>query len=111
MSQDLNMVNIVREALEAGKGADITILPTDRQSGGLFGWMVVVTANSPRHAAALAQRVQLAVKTFGSGKSHAEASEEKSWILVDAGDVVTHIMQTEARTRYDLEGLWGIEDE
>ena len=111
MSNTSDMANLVRQTLESGKGEDIKILPTERQSGGLFGWMIIATARSSRHAAALAERVRLAVKGAGADKSHAEVSEGKSWILVDTGDVVTHIMQAEARARYDLEGLWGMDEE
>ena len=28
------------------------------------------------------------------------------WLLVDAGDVIIHLMSSEAREFYDLESLW-----
>jgi len=30
-----------------------------------------------------------------------------SWVVLDYFDVIVHVMHTETRARYDLEGLWG----
>lgn len=107
----MNAAAIICSALEEGKGADIKTVAAVRQSGGLFSCIIIATANSPRHAAALAARVRRALKTAGIAPRRAESSEEKSWILVDAGDAIAHIMRQEARDRYDLENLWGFEEE
>ena len=29
------------------------------------------------------------------------------WVVMDYFDVIIHVMHTETRARYDLEGLWG----
>ena len=97
------------QVLEDGKAENITTLPTLQQSGGLFTHMVIATAGSSRHAAALAERVQKAQKEAGEKKSRIEASEEREWVLIDCGDVIVHIMQQMARDRYQLETLWDFE--
>ena len=102
-------LDIITQALEDGQGRDITALSVKEQSGQLIDWMVIVTAKSSRHATALAEKVQLALKASDNPKHHIETSAEKSWILVDANDTIIHIMQQTARDHYRLEDLWGFE--
>ena len=107
---DSDLLRLVVSVLEEGKAADIAALETARQSGGLFSHMVVATASSSRHASALVRRLTRALKEAGCPRS-VEESSEREWSLVDAGAVVAHVMQAEARARYNLEGLWGFEKE
>ena len=107
-STDADLPRLVVSVLEEGKAADIAVLETDRQSGGLFSHMVVATASSARHASALTRRLTRALKEAGFPR-RVEESAEREWSLVDAGAVVAHVMQPEARARYNLEGLWGFE--
>ena len=107
----MNAGEVILQALEEGKGEDIKIFAAAGQSGGLFERMIIATANSPRHAAALAERVRRALKTAGLPRGHTEKSAQQAWFLVDAGAVVAHIMLAEARTVYDLETLWDFEEE
>ena len=36
-----------------------------------------------------------------------EGEETGDWVLVDAGDIVAHVMQPAVREYYNLEELWG----
>lgn len=101
------MLELIRSALNNGKGADLTVLPVERQSSGLFSHMVIVTALSSRHVAALAARTLKALKNGGYQKPSLEASDD--WTLIDCGAIVVQIMQEEARQHYRLEELWGFE--
>ena len=105
---DDKLLGLVMSVLEEGKATDITALDTARQSGGLFAHIVVATATSSRHTLALTRRLARALKDAGHSRM-VEESSEREWSLVDAGSVVAHVMQPEARERYNLEGLWGFE--
>lgn len=108
----MNAGEVILHALEEGKGEDIKIFAAAAQSGGLFERMIIATANSPRHAAALSERVRRALKTAGLPRGHMEKSaQQEAWFLVDAGAVVAHIMLAETRALYDLENLWDFEEE
>ena len=36
-----------------------------------------------------------------------DGSLQSAWVVLDFSDVIVHVMRTDARERYDLEGLWG----
>jgi ribosome-associated protein len=42
------------------------------------------------------------VKVFSNGHN----TRDGRWVLQDLGDVVVHVFQSDARTFYDLDGLW-----
>ena len=69
-------------------------------------YLVIMTADSDRQAGAIADHVDQQLKEAGHAKIAVEGYETGNWIIVDYGDVVTHVMGRETRTFYDLEGLW-----
>jgi ribosome-associated protein len=69
-------------------------------------YLVLMTADSDRQAGAIADHVDQQLKEAGHAKIAVEGYETGNWIIVDYGDVVTHVMGRETRTFYDLEGLW-----
>ncbi len=110
MEKTDNYLSTIIDVLEEGQGRDIQILLTSKQSGGLFSKIVVVTASSARHASALSERTLKSLKIAGYKNRIVEKTAECEWILIDTGDIIIHIMQSEARERYDLESLWRFED-
>jgi len=69
-------------------------------------YLVLMTADSDRQAGAVADHVDQQLKAAGHSKIAVEGYETGNWIIVDYGDVVTHVMGRETRAFYDLEGLW-----
>jgi ribosome-associated protein len=69
-------------------------------------FLVVMTGRSDRHASALAQGIEDALKKQGLRPLAVEGLPHGSWVLMDFGDVVVHVFQDEARQLYDIEGLW-----
>ncbi len=69
-------------------------------------FLVIMTGRSDRHAHALAQGIEEALKKQGLRPLAVEGLPHGSWVLMDFGDVVVHVFQDEARQLYDLEGLW-----
>ena len=97
---------LVIAALEDIKARDIQAIDV-RKVTSIFDWIIVATADSARQTKALARHVRDALKEAGASIVGTEGEDSGEWILVDAGDIVAHVMQPAAREYYNLEELWG----
>jgi ribosome-associated protein len=100
------IVKLSVEALEDIKGKDIIELDTSDLTS-LFQHMIVCTGDSNRQVKALANSVAVKLKEAGVELVGTEGEQFGEWVLVDAGDVVIHVMLPAVRDYYDLEALWG----
>ncbi len=96
---------LVIAALEDIKAHDIQAIDVRRLTS-MFDWIVIASADSARQTKALARHVRDLLKERGSPIIGVEGEETGEWILVDAGDIVTHVMQPVVREYYTLEELW-----
>tara|TARA_B100001175_G_scaffold311936_1_gene317124 strand:- start:468 stop:788 length:321 start_codon:yes stop_codon:yes gene_type:complete len=71
----------------------------------LTDFMVIASGTSDRHINAMSERVLERLKKDVSGMK-IEGQSGGDWLLVDAGDVIVHLMSSDAREFYDLESLW-----
>jgi len=69
-------------------------------------FLVLMSGRSDRQVGALADGIQEALGKLGRRPLSIEGMPVARWVLMDFGDVVVHVFQEEARTMYDLEGLW-----
>lgn len=92
-------------ALEDIKARDIVVLDV-RKLTAIYDTLVIASAESARQVKALAYHVRDELKAAGATIVGVEGEETGDWVLVDAGDIVVHIMQPAVRTYYNLEELW-----
>jgi ribosome-associated protein len=92
-------------ALEDIKAQDIVALDV-RKLTALYDTLVIASASSVRQTKALAQHVRDKLKEAGAAIVGVEGEEGGEWVLVDAGDIVVHVMQPAIRAYYNLEELW-----
>jgi ribosome-associated protein len=67
---------------------------------------VLATGTSDRHARAIADAIREASTRRGEKPLGVEGYDEGRWVLIDLGDVIVHVFQSEVREAYDLERLW-----
>ncbi|HSQ79830.1 MAG TPA: ribosome silencing factor [Casimicrobiaceae bacterium] len=96
---------IAVEALEDIKARDIEVLDVRKQTS-LCDTLIIASADSNRQVKALADHVRDRLKESGATILGVEGEQSAEWILVDAGDIVVHIMQPAVRAYYNLEELW-----
>lgn len=73
----------------------------------ITGWFVITSGGSHRQVRAIVEAVEEGVDAAGGPKPlRIEGLDEGSWVLMDYGDVVVHVMDDETRAFYDLERLW-----
>jgi ribosome-associated protein len=92
-------------ALEDIKARDIAILDV-RKLTSLYDTLIIASADSNRQVRALAHHVRDKLKEAGAYIIGTEGEESGEWVLVDAGDIVVHVMQPAVRAYYNLEELW-----
>ena len=105
--QDLQkMLEIAVNALEDVKAKDIAVLETQEKTP-LFARMIIASGDSTRQVRALVNNVAVDLKAAGFEILSTEGQEGGEWALVDAGDLVVHVMLPAVRDYYDIDTLWG----
>lgn len=69
-------------------------------------YLVLMTGQSDRHVAAIAEAVDAALSKRGFDAISVEGLPTGNWVLIDFVDVVVHVFQESTRSLYDLDGLW-----
>lgn len=69
-------------------------------------YLVLMTGQSDRHVATIAQEVDSVLAKKGVRSISVEGLPLAEWVLLDFVDVVVHVFREESRALYDLDGLW-----
>ncbi len=104
--QSEEIKNVAVVTLEDMKAIDIQVMDVHELTD-ITDYMVVCSGSSDRHVKAIADRLLDALRECKIRPLGVEGREKSTWILLDFGDVVVHVMHPEDRSFYDLEGLWG----
>ena len=103
MTQKLK--NKIINSLEDIKAVNPVAIDVSKISS-LTDFMVIAAGTSDRHIAAMSEHILESLKETNISGIKIEGQGGDDWVLVDAGDVVIHLMSADAREFYDLESLW-----
>jgi ribosome-associated protein len=68
---------------------------------------VLCTGQSRQQLRAISESIEEGLGKDGISPMSVDGRGLDSWIVLDFGDVVVHVMSEEARTYYSMESLWG----
>ncbi len=88
------------------KGEDVVVLDLRGRSD-VCDFFVVASGKSNIQTKAISKSIQEGVLAYGQKPKGIEGFDEGRWVLMDFFDVVVHIFNTEARSYFMLERLWG----
>jgi ribosome-associated protein len=69
-------------------------------------YFIVCSGTSDVHIRSVADKIQDALRAVGERALRVEGYREATWVLLDYGDIVVHIMREETRQHYGLEAFW-----
>ena len=69
-------------------------------------YFIVCSGTSDVHIRSVADKILDALRAAGERALRVEGYREATWVLLDYGDIVVHVMREETRQHYGLEAFW-----
>ena len=101
----LEMLQIAADAADSKVGEDLVALNVSGPLP-LVDIFLLVTGNSERNVAAIADEIEDQLHEAGHRRVRREGRAEARWVLLDFGDLIVHVFHSEERVYYGLERLW-----
>ena len=94
--------------LADNKKAENTLVLDVCKLSSVTDFFVIVSGSSQPHLRAIVEEITSKLRDeHGLRPTRTEGATNTSWVVLDYFDVIVHVMHTETRARFDLEGLWG----
>ena len=94
------------ELAMARKAADLVVLDL-RGISSATDYFLLGSGTSDIQVRSIAEHIIEELKKEGVRPGHVEGLEGGRWVLIDYFDFVVHVFHPQARSFYQLEGLWG----
>ena len=105
----LNNIDYLRKKIENvlkdNKATEIKTIDLKNKTQ-IADFMIVASGSSSKHIQSLSEILVSQLKKAGFENCHIEGRESNEWKLVDAIDIIVHIIHPEKRKFYNLEKMW-----
>lgn len=98
------ILNIAKVLLNS-KAEDVVIYNVKNKTP-LYNYMIIVSANNERKLNGLLNSTRDALFTYYKDVKNVEGRNDSKWIVVDAYDVVVHLIEENERQRLSIDDLY-----
>ncbi len=105
MEDSRKMTQIAYEALEDKKAEDIKVIKVGDVTV-IADYFIIANGTNSSQVNTLVEHVEERLGRAGYPVKRIEGVKNKSWVLMDYGDLIVHIFSREDRLFYDLERIW-----
>lgn len=99
------MARLAYNALEDKKAVDIKLIDISAVSV-LADYFIIASGTNRNQVQALADNVDETLHKAGYPVKQTEGYRTANWVLMDYGDIIVHVFDSENRLFYDLERIW-----
>lgn len=99
------LARFATEIVSDSFASDILLLNISNKSA-FTDFMIILTVDSSRQMSAVAEDLEIEMKSKGINKFRKEGSANSGWVVVDFGDIVVHLFGKDEREYYALDDIW-----
>ena len=105
-NSELKLAMTAAKTLDEKKGTDIVIIDI-RNKASFADYFVIASGSNERLIGNLAEEVEKKLLEEGITPKNIEGNKSSGWILMDYIDVIVNVLSEEARSKYNIESIWG----
>lgn len=106
-----HLCSLIVDGMKEIKAQDIVNIDLRNVKNAVADFFIICHASSKTQRDAIAKKIEeIVYKAIEENPLHREGFTNAEWILLDYGNVVAHIFETEKRSFYALESLWADAD-
>ncbi len=99
------LAKLAIQALEDKKAEDVKVIDISDVST-IADYFIIASGKNRSQIQAMCDNVEETLERAGAAMKQTEGYKNANWILMDYGDIIVHIFDTENRLFYDLERIW-----
>jgi ribosome-associated protein len=100
------LAQLCRELADNKKAEDLVVLDL-RKLSTVTDYFVIASGTSEPHLRAISDEItERLIEEHDLRPRAVDGTLQTAWMVLDYFDVIVHVMRSDVRKRYDLEGLW-----